>query len=106
MGRQGWHPVFWVKPENAFVLQVCAVDVCLDMHQRCAVYTFSPDVGQCLEKMCIQLGCAHELTFFPRFGRWIEKKDMAYFFLRQEFSWFGGLLDTCVSFLEKRTSQV
>ncbi len=71
----------WVKPENAFVLHVCAVDVCLDMHQRRAVYTFAPDVGQRLEQTCIQLGCAHELAFFPRFGRWIKKKtDMAYFF--------------------------
>ncbi len=59
-----------------FALPVCAMDVCLDMHQQHAVFMFSLDVGQHLEKMCIQLGCAHELAFFPRFGWWIKKNEI------------------------------
>ncbi len=65
--------LYWVKPENMFALHVCAVDVCLDKHPWLAVYTFSQDVGQRLEKTCKQLGCAHQLAFFPRLGQRIKK---------------------------------
>jgi hypothetical protein len=102
------------------------------MHEQRAVYTISPDVGQRLEKSCMHERCAHELAFFQDLagGQRREKScmhercahelaffqdlaggqkknsDLAYFFFCAKNSWFGGLINTRVSFLEKKTSQV
>jgi hypothetical protein len=66
----------WARPENTFQVRTCAVHACLDMHERRAVYTISPDVGQHLEKSCTHEWCTHGKALFSLFVRRIKKKGL------------------------------
>jgi hypothetical protein len=49
------------------------------MHERCRVYTFSPDVGPRLEKTCMREWCTHGITFSQDLAAGV-KKGMIFFF--------------------------
>ncbi len=65
--------LYWVIPENTFHVQTCAVHVCLGMHERCRVYTFSPDVGPRLEKTCMREWCTHGIAFSQDLATGVKK---------------------------------